>query len=57
MFMYKRMLESLNRDKEGTPEEILEGVRRSVKEFVGDSPQFDDLTMLCVEYRGAEIKN
>ena len=57
MFMYKRMLESLNRDKEGTPEEILEGVRRSVKEFVGDSPQFDDLTMLCVEYRGAEKKN
>jgi sigma-B regulation protein RsbU (phosphoserine phosphatase) len=57
MFMYERMLESLNRDKEGTPEEILEGVRRSVKEFVGDSPQFDDLTMLCVEYRGAEIKN
>ena len=57
MFTYERMLESLNRDKEGTPEEILEGIRRSVKEFVGDSPQFDDLTMLCVEYRGAEIKN
>lgn len=51
------MLESLNRDKEGTPRDILEGIRRSVREFVGEAPQFDDLTMLCVEYRGAEAES
>ena len=27
-------------------------VNQSVKEFVGGAPQFDDLTMMCVEYRG-----
>lgn len=41
----------------GNPAEILDGIRRSVKEFVGDAPQFDDLTMLCVEYCGAETKS
>ncbi len=54
MFKYSRMLESLNRDKDGTPREILEGMHRSVKAFVGDAPQFDDLTMLCVEYLGKD---
>ncbi len=37
-----------------TPQEILEGVYRNVQHFVGDAPQFDDLTMLGLEYRGKE---
>ena len=54
MFTAGRMLDALNEYREGTPREILEGVRRNVQSFVGDAPQFDDLTMLCVEYRGIE---
>ena len=54
MFSEKRMLEALNEYQDGTPREILEGVRRNVQRFVGDAPQFDDLTMLCLEYRGKE---
>ena len=41
-----RMLEALNKYRDGSPQEILEGINKSVKEFVGDRPQFDDLTML-----------
>lgn len=55
MFAEKRMLEALNEYQDGTPQEILEGVRRNVERFVGDAPQFDDLTMLCLEYRGKEV--
>jgi sigma-B regulation protein RsbU (phosphoserine phosphatase) len=35
-----------------TPKSVLESVDRAVAEFVGDAPQFDDLTMVCVEYNG-----
>ena len=34
-----------------SPEEILGNVKKRVDEFVGDAPQFDDLTMLCLEIR------
>ena len=33
---------------------FLSSVREQIDEFVGDTPQFDDLTMLCLEYRGSE---
>ena len=48
----KRMLEALNRNPEGSPQEILMNVRRAVDEFVGNDEQFDDLTMMCFEYNG-----
>ena len=28
------------------------GVDKAVADFVGEAEQFDDLTMLCIEYRG-----
>lgn len=37
-----------------TPTEILHGVKADIDEFVGDAPQFDDITMLCLEYRGKD---
>ena len=52
MFGTERMVAALNDCKEGGPEEILCGVKRAVDAFVGDAEQFDDLTMLCLEYRG-----
>ena len=47
-----RMLEALNSDMDAPPQEILENVNRSVSAFVGEAPQFDDLTMLCLRYLG-----
>ena len=49
MFGMERMLDALNAHRAGTPQQILEGVHASVNAFVGDAPQFDDLTMLCFE--------
>ena len=47
-----RMIEALNSRPEADPKEILRIVRASVDEFVGSAEQFDDLTMVCVEYKG-----
>ncbi len=49
---YDRFLSALNSKKDGTPEELLDAVKKSVKGFVKDYIQFDDLTMLCVHYTG-----
>lgn len=46
------MLAALNRDAKVSPEQILKNVRSTVDEFVGAAEQFDDLTMLCIEYKG-----
>ncbi len=52
MFGADRVLEALNEKKEATPEQILAQMRTAVDGFVKDAEQFDDLTMLCLEYRG-----
>ncbi len=56
LFGIERMKESLNLDPDGGPQEILGNVSYAVKTFVGDAEQFDDLTMLCIEYKGAAPK-
>ena len=35
---------------------MLENVKNAVGAFVGDAPQFDDLTMLCFRYNGSDSK-
>ena len=52
LFGTERMLKALNKMASGRPYEILRSVRSAVDDFVGDDEQFDDLTMLCLEYRG-----
>ena len=52
MFGTERMLQTLNADPDASPEEILKTVEAAVNNFEMDSEQFDDLTMLCMEYRG-----
>ncbi len=54
LFGTQRMIDALQTCPDGTPEEILTRVKDSVQEFVGSAPQFDDLTMLCLQYKGAE---
>ena len=52
LFGTERMIDALNVDPDASPQEILRNVRASVDGFVKEAEQFDDLTMLCVEYRG-----
>ena len=47
-----RMLAALQACEEGSPKDIILSVNQSVQQFVGTAPQFDDLTMLCVQYNG-----
>ena len=51
LFGIERIVETLN-EKDGSPKEVLENMQKSVNQFVKDAPQFDDLTMMCVEYKG-----
>lgn len=46
----ERLYDILNQSKEKEPKEILESVKGDVDKFVGKASQFDDLTMLCLEY-------
>ena len=52
LFGTGRMLEALNRGPEAVPEQILKNVRAAVDAYVKEAEQFDDLTMLCLSYRG-----
>ena len=52
LFGTDRMLGALNSAPDDAPERILKDVRSAVDAFVNNAEQFDDLTMLCVEYRG-----
>ena len=62
LFGEKRMMAALEKSKEivsrtGTPgatdlKLFLTTMRTQIDAFVGEAPQFDDLTMMCVEFRG-----
>ena len=52
LFGMERMIGALNKSKDSTPKEVLRGVREAVDSFVKEAEQFDDLTMLCLDYRG-----
>jgi sigma-B regulation protein RsbU (phosphoserine phosphatase) len=54
MFGTERMLEVLNSEDYVPVEELLRNVRKAVNEFADGAEQFDDLTMLAVEYNGPE---
>ena len=52
LFGMERMLAALNEGPDDTPQDTLKNVRRAVDAFVHGAEQFDDLTMLCLEYKG-----
>ena len=52
MFGTERMLAALNGEPEAPPKQIIARVRGALENFVKDAEQFDDITMLCIEYRG-----
>lgn len=52
-----RTVAALNKAKDSSPQTLLETVRADIRSFVGEAEQFDDLTMLCVEYFGKPKDN
>ena len=54
LFGTDRMLAALNTAKGDTPKKIIGAVSDAIVGFVKEAPQFDDVTMLCLEYFGAD---
>ncbi len=52
LFGTDRMVKALNIDPTQSPECIINTVKDAVDKFVGKAEQFDDITMLCFEYKG-----
>jgi serine phosphatase RsbU (regulator of sigma subunit) len=52
MFGTDRLVHALRMVEKQSPKQILGHVDSIVKDFVKEAPQFDDLTMLCLEYVG-----
>ena len=54
MFGTERMTAALNSCADGSPEKIIRKVKNDVDAFAGDAEQFDDITMMCLEYKGPQ---
>ncbi|MEG0546540.1 MAG: SpoIIE family protein phosphatase [Oscillospiraceae bacterium] len=48
----KRLKDILDMNTNCSPMEILPVVKKDIDKFVGTAPQFDDITMLCIKYKG-----
>lgn len=46
-----RLAEALEKYSEFSPAELLPKIKSDIDSFVGEAPQFDDITMLCLEYK------
>ena len=52
LFGITRMVEALNRNPDAEPKQVLSGIRKAVDDFVQGAEQADDLTMMCLEFKG-----
>ena len=52
-FGMDRLVANLVKLEEQTPDNICKGVLSELRTFMGDNLQFDDITMLCLEYHGS----
>jgi sigma-B regulation protein RsbU (phosphoserine phosphatase) len=52
LFGTERMVSTLNTDPTAELKTVLKNVREAVDQFANGAEQFDDLTMLCIEYKG-----
>ena len=46
-----RMLTALNQKPDAVPQQLLANVAQGIDVFVGEAPQFDDITMLALKRR------
>lgn len=54
LFGEKRLVESLRKYESGSAKDVIEGVRSDIASFVGSAPQFDDITMVCLSFKGPQ---
>lgn len=54
LFGTERMISALRIMENDSPKDVLGVVNAAVEDFVKDAPQFDDLTMMCVEFLGSK---
>ena len=52
MFGSERLADTLNRNADAAPEELIRRMSGEVSLFADGAPQFDDITMLCLKYYG-----
>ena len=52
LFGEERLTDALNVDPDAIPKDLLHNVRAGIDAFVGEAPQFDDITMLGFRYFG-----
>ncbi|MCR5347536.1 MAG: SpoIIE family protein phosphatase [Fretibacterium sp.] len=52
LFGVKRMIDALNRHGAEPVEELLVSMKNEIDAFAGNEPQFDDITMLALQYYG-----
>lgn len=51
LYGMERLEATLNRYVDMSPTNLLPTIKEDIDSFVGDAPQFDDITMLCVEFK------
>jgi len=55
LFGTERMIAALNREADADSNRRLENVTEDISAFVKDAPQFDDITMLTITYKGKDL--
>lgn len=53
----ERLLHIMNQNTNVSSQQLCEAVKADVDIFVGEAPQFDDITMLCLNYLASGEKN
>ncbi len=51
LYGMERLEAALNRHGDLSPIQLLPAIKEDIDQFVGDAPQFDDITMLCLEFK------
>lgn len=51
LYGMERLEAALSAHGKDTPQEICKAVKRDIDAFVKEAPQFDDITMLCLEFK------
>ncbi len=51
LFGMERLENSLEKHASKSIHELLPAVKSDIDEFVAEAPQFDDITMICLEYK------
>ena len=53
LFGEEQLIQALNTDPDAAPKTQIERVYGAIHTFVKEAPQFDDITMLCIQYKGS----